>query len=333
MLIAVDAMGGDYSPREAVKAAVESVADYPMDIALVGKKHVLEMLLRKQKGKDRISIVEASEVVDCNEDAIQAVQNKPDSSVAVAARMVKEGKAAGFISVGSTGATAVAAFLNLPMVPGIERGALCVVLDVNQPKPCCFIDCGINPNCQPLFLVQFAQMATIFAQRVLDIHSPSVGLLNIGEEENKGNSLAKETHHRLKLMEGLNFIGNAEPNEILRGKADVIVMDGFTGNIIVKTIEGYSEIVENLLAMGDIAKIDQYLTGSALVQYTELAATVRRLDYKEYGGGIVLGLEGNVVIGHGRSRAKAIKSCITLCYQAANRNVVEAIKNATYATE
>jgi glycerol-3-phosphate acyltransferase PlsX len=333
MLIALDAMGGEYSPREAVKAAVEAVADYPMDIALVGKKPVLEMLLRKQKGKDRISIVEASEVVEDNEDAIQAVQNKPDSSVAVAARMVKEGKAAGFVSVGSTGAAVVAAFLNLPMVPGIERGALCCVIDVNQPKPICVIDIGINPNCQPLFLVQFAQMGNIFAERVLDIRSPRIGLLNNGEEEKKGNALTKETHQRLKLMEGLNFIGNVEPFEVLRGKADVIVMDGFTGNILVKTIEGYSEIVENLLAMGDIAKIDQYLTGSALVQYTELAATVRRLDYKEVGGGILLGLEGNVVIGHGRSRAKAIKNCIVLCYQAANHNMVEAIKNATYATE
>jgi glycerol-3-phosphate acyltransferase PlsX len=134
-------------------------------------------------------------------------------------------------------------------------------------------------------------------------------------------------------MEGLNFIGNVEPFDILRGKADVVVMDGFTGNILVKTIEGYSEIVENLLAMGEIAKIDQYLTGSALVQYTELAATVKRLDYKEVGGAVLLGLEGIAVIGHGRSRAKAIKNCISLCYQAANRNVVETIKNATYATE
>jgi len=333
MIIAVDAMGGDYSPREAIKAALDSVADYPMDIALVGKKPVLEMLLRKQKDKGRISIVDASEVVEDNEDAIQAVQNKPDSSVAVAARMIKEGKAAGFVSVGSTGASVVAAFLNLPMVPGIERGALCAIFETNQIKPCCIIDCGVNPNCQPLFLVQFAQIATIFAERVLDIHSPRVGLLNNGEEEKKGNSLTKETHQRLKVMEEINFIGNIEPFDILRGKADIVVMDGFTGNVLIKTIEGYSEIVENLLAMGEIAKVDQYLTGSALVQYTELAATVKRLDYKEVGGAVLLGLEGNVVIGHGRSRAKAIKNCIALCYQAANRNVIETIKTANYATE
>jgi glycerol-3-phosphate acyltransferase PlsX len=176
-------------------------------------------------------------------------------------------------------------------------------------------------------------MATIFAERVLDIHSPRIGLLNNGEEEKKGNSLTKETHQRLKLTKGINFIGNVEPFDVLRGKADVVVMDGFTGNILIKTIEGYSEIVENLLAMGEIAKVDQYLTGSALVQYTELAATVKRLDYKEVGGAVLLGLEGNVVVGHGRSRAKAIKNCIILCYQAVNRNVVETIKNATYATE
>jgi glycerol-3-phosphate acyltransferase PlsX len=137
----------------------------------------------------------------------------------------------------------------------------------------------------------------------------------------------------LKVIQGLNFLGNVEPFDILRGKADIVVMDGFSGNIIIKTIEGYSEIVENLLAMGEIAKVDQYLTGSALVQYTELATMVKRLDYKEVGGAILLGLEGIVIIGHGRSRAKAIKNCLTLCYQAASRNVVEKIKNATYATE
>lgn len=333
MLIAVDAAGGEYAPREVVKAAVEATRDYPMEIALVGNKPIIEMLLHRYKNPRGISIVPASQVVEFNEDAIQGVQNKPDSSVAVAARMVKEGEATGFVSMGSTGAAVVAAFLNLKAISGVDRAALCVVVDLNQPKPTCIIDAGVNVNCKPLFLVQFAQMASIFAKQVLDIKSPRVGLLNNGEEEIKGNSLARETHQRLKVTEGLNFVGNIEGFDVFKGKADIIVTDGFTGNVLIKTIEGYSETMQNLLALGQMAKIDQYLTGSALVQYAELAATVRRLDYNNYGGAILLGLEGNAVVGHGRSLAKAIKSAIVLCYQAATHNVVEAIKNAKYATE
>ncbi|MBM4446368.1 MAG: phosphate acyltransferase PlsX [Chloroflexi bacterium] len=332
MLIAVDAMGGDYAPREVIKGAIEAAREFPIDIALVGNKPVLEMLLRRYSRKPNISIIEASQVVEQDEDPIQGVQNKPDSSVVVGARLVKDGIADGFISAGSTGAAVVASFLNLKAVEGVQRLAVCAVAYLNQPQPTLIIDSGVNVNCRPIFLVQFAQIANILAEQVLDISSPRVGLLNVGSEELKGSTLAKEAHQLIKKTD-LNFIGNIEGFDVLHGKADVIVTDGFTGNVLIKTIEGYSQVVQSLLELGQAAKIDRYLTGAALAQYVQLTATVKNLDYKEYGGGCLLGLEGNIVIAHGRSRAKAIKSAIYLAYHAARQGIVEAIKNGHYASE
>jgi glycerol-3-phosphate acyltransferase PlsX len=332
MLIAVDAMGGDYAPREVIKGAIEASKEFPVDIALVGNKHVIEMLLRRYSRKPNIQIIEASQVVEQDEEPVQGVQNKPDSSLCVGARLVRDGIADGFVSAGSTGAVVVASFLNLKMVAGIERLAVCAVAYLNQPQPSLIIDCGVNVNCRPIFLVQFAQLASILAGKVIGISSPRVGLLNVGEEELKGNTLAKETHQLLKKTD-LNFIGNIEGFDVLQGKADVIVTDGFTGNVLVKTIEGYSQVIQSLLEIGQTARIDRYLTGSALAQYVQLQATVKNLDYKEYGGACLLGLEGNIVIAHGRSRAKAITSAIYLAYHAAKQGIVEAVKDGHYASE
>ncbi|MBN2462374.1 MAG: phosphate acyltransferase PlsX [Dehalococcoidia bacterium] len=332
LLIAVDAAGGEYAPREVIKGAIEAVKEFPIDIALVGNKPVLEMLLRRSARKSNISIVQASQVIVDGEEPIQAVQNKPDSSVAVGVKMVKDGVADGFVSAGSTGATVVASFLNLKAIEGVQRLALCAVAYLNQPQPTLIIDAGVNVNCRPIFLVQFAQLASILGEKVVDIHSPRVGLLNVGAEEVKGNTLAKEAHQLLKKTD-LNFIGNMEGFDVLQGKADVIVTDGFTGNVLVKTIEGYSQVVQSLLELGQVAQIDHYLTGAALAQYVQLNATVKNLDYKEYGGACLLGLEGNIVVAHGRSRAKAITSAIYLAYHSAKQRIVEAIKNGKYASE
>ncbi len=332
MLIAVDAAGGEYAPREVVKGAIEAVKDYPIDIALVGNKPVIEMLLRRSTRKSNITIVQASQVVMNDEEPIQTVQNKPDSSVVVGVNLLKDGTADGFVSVGSTGATVVASFLGLNLVQGIERLAICAVADLNHPEPTLIIDVGVNVNCRPIFLVQFAEMASILAQQVLGISSPRVGLLNNGEEELKGNTLTREAHQLLKKTK-LNFIGNVEGFDVLAGKADVIVTDGFTGNVLIKTIEGYSQVIQSLLELGQAAKIEEHLTGTALAQYVQLTSVVKKLDYKEYGGAYLLGVNGNVVIGHGRSRAKAIKSAIYLAYLGARQGVVEAIKNGKYASE
>jgi len=332
MLIAVDAMGGDYAPREVIKGAIEAAKEYPTDIALVGNKPVLEMLLRRYSRKPNLTIIEASQVVEHDEDPIQVVQNKPDSSVVVGARLVKDGIADGFVSAGSTGAMVVASFLNLKLIEGLQRLAVCAVAYLNQPQPTLIIDCGVNVNCRPIFLVQFAQLGNILAEQVLDINSPRVGLLNVGEEELKGNTLAREAYQLIKKT-NLNFIGNIEGFDIMQGKADVIVTDGFTGNVLIKTIEGYSQVIQSLLELAQAAKTDRYLTGAALARYVQLTSAVKNLDYREVGGACLLGLEGNIVIAHGRSRAKAIKSAIYLAYHAARQGIVEAIKNGQYATE
>jgi len=325
-------MGGDYAPREVIKGAIEAAREFPIEIALVGNKPVIEMLLRRYSRKSNLSIIEASQVIEQDEDPIQGVQNKPNSSVAVGARLVKDGIADGFVSAGSTGATVVASFLNLKAVEGVDRLALCVVAYLNQPQPTLIIDAGVNVNCRPIFLVQFAQLASIVAEQVIGINSPRVGLLNIGSEELKGNTLTKEAHQLMKKTD-LNFIGNIEGFDILQGKADIVVTDGFTGNVLIKTIEGYSQVVQSLLELGQTAQIDQYLTGAALAQYVQLNATVKNLDYKEYGGACLLGLEGNIVVAHGRSQSKAIISAIYLAYHAARQGIVEAIKNGKYASE
>jgi len=331
VIIAVDAEGGDYAPREIVKGAIEAVRAYPVEVVLVGRKSILEMLLRRYSKVSGVSIVDATEVVRGDEEPIQAVQSKPNSSVVVGAKLVRDGIVDGFVSAGSTGATVVASFLNLKMVPCIERMALCAVADLNQPQPTLIVDVGVNVNCKPIFLVQFAQLANILAKQVLAIESPRVGLLNVGEEEVKGSTLAREAYQMLKKA-NLNFIGNVEGFDVLRGKADIIVTDGFTGNVLIKTIEGYSEVVQELLELGEMAQIDQYLTGPALAQYVQLASVVRKLDYTQYGGACLLGLEGNIVIAHGRSRAAAIRNAIYLAYLAARQGIVEAVKAGTYAT-
>ena len=332
MLIAVDAMGGEYAPREVIKAAVEAVKELPLDIALVGNRTILEMLLRRSTRKSNITIVQASQVIMDGEEPIQAVQNKPDSSVAVGVRLVKDGIADGFVSAGSTGAVVVASFLSLGIVKGIERVALCAVFEPTQPNPTLLIDVGVNPNCRPIFLVQFAQLANILAEHVFGINSPRVALLNNGAEEIKGNTLAKETHQILKKT-NLNFIGNVEGFDVLRGKADIIVMDGFTGNVLVKTIEGYSEVIQNLLELQEASELDRQLAGAALAQYVQMVSAIKKLDYKEVGGACLLGVNGNVIITHGRSRAKTIKNAIHLAYLTARQRVIEAIKNGKYASE
>jgi glycerol-3-phosphate acyltransferase PlsX len=332
MLIAVDAMGGEHAPREVVKGAVEAVKEFATDIALVGNKTVLEMLLRRYKRRSNISIVQASEVIMEGEEPIQAAQTKQDSSIVVGVNLVRDGIADGFVSAGSTGAIVVASFLSLGVVNGIERVALCAVFEPTQPNPTLLIDVGVNPNCRPIFLVQFAQLANILAERVFGINSPRVGLLNNGAEEIKGNTLAKETHQLLKKT-NLNFIGNVEAFDVMKGKADVIVMDGFSGNILAKTIEGYSEIIQNLLELQEASELDRQLTGAALAQYVQMVSAIKKLDYKEVGGACLLGVNGNVVITHGRSRAETIKNAIHLAYLAARQGVIEAIKNGQYATE
>jgi glycerol-3-phosphate acyltransferase PlsX len=325
IVIAVDAAGGDYAPHEVVKGAAAAAEEYGAHVALVGRKALLEKLLRRYSVKSTLSIVEATQVIDCNESPMQAVRNKPDSSIVVGTRLVHDGFASAFVSAGNTGAVVGSAFINLERIEGVQRPALCSVVPVDSANPALIIDVGANVDCRPEFLLQFAQLATIFARGVLGIDSPRVGLLNGSEAGIESNPLAKESCQLLKDAK-LNFIGDVGGHEILTGKADVIVTDGFTGNVVLKTVEGLADIVQSLLPADRALEIARDLDGAALVQYARLSSIVGRLDYQEYGGACLLGINGNIIVAHGRSRAKAIKNAIHLAYKAAQAGVVRAIE-------
>ena len=325
MLIAVDADGGDYAPREIVKGAAEAAEEYKLDIALVGKKTVLDMLVRRYAKRQKFTVIETSQTITCSDNPLQAIRNKPDSSIVVGTKLVKERKVAAFVSAGNTGAVLTSAYLNLERIAGIKRPALCGIIHITN-KPVFLIDVGANVDCQPDFLLQFAYMGTAFASGFLEIDSPRVGLLNNGEEEIKGNALVKETFKLLQKTD-LNFVGNIEGQDILTDKADVIVADGFVGNIVLKTMEGFGDIFQNLLGIGQSFNVDTQLQGSALVHYVDLTSMVKRMDYKEYGGACLLGVNGTVIVAHGRSHSKAVKNAIHMAHRTVETGVVEAIKN------
>jgi glycerol-3-phosphate acyltransferase PlsX len=324
-IIAVDAAGGDYAPQEVVKGAAAAAEEYGVRVALVGRKALLQKLLRRYPAELNLTVVEATEVIDCNEPPVQAVRSKPDSSIVVGTKLVHDGFASAFVSAGNTGAVVGAAFLNLERIEGVQRPALCSVVPVDSTNPALLIDVGANVDCRPEFLVQFAQLATFFARGVLNIDSPRVGLLNGSEGRIESNLLANESFQLLKKT-NLNFIGNVGGHEILTGKADVIVTDGFTGNVVLKTVEGLADTVQNLLTADKAFEIARNLEGAALVHYTKLATMVGQLDYKECGGACLLGINGNIIVAHGRSRAKAIKNAIHLAYKTAEASVVQAIR-------
>ncbi len=332
MIIAVDAAGGDYAPHEVVKGSIAAAKEYGINVALVGRKAPLEMLVRRYTVEPTLTIIEATEVIGCNEPPVQAVRNKPDSSIVVGTKLVQDGTASAFVSAGNTGAVVCSAYVNLERIEGVQRPALCGVANIDAAKPFLLIDMGANVDCRPEFLVQFAQLATFFAKVVFCIDSPQVGLLNSSEVGVDANLLAKESYHLLKKTD-LNFIGNVGGQEILQGKADVIVTDGFTGNIVLKTIEGLGDMLHNLLGAERDFEIGSYLRDTALVHYTQLALMVRQTDYKEYGGACLLGVHGNIVVAHGRSQAAAIKNAIHLAHKAAQTGVVQAIRDGMCASE
>jgi len=298
-------------------------------VALVGSKAVLGKVAKRYATNSAFEIIEASQSISCNESPAEAVRSKPDSSIVVGINLVRDGTASAFVSAGNTGAVLCAALFNLHRVKGIERPALCGVLHINSAAPALLIDAGANADCRPSFLVQFAQLGAFFARGILGIEAPRVGLLNNGTEEMKGNLLARESYELLKNA-SLNFIGNIEGQDILKGKADVIVTDGFTGNIVLKTLEGLGGTLHNFMEEGQALRMDNNLQGSALVSYVQLGSMAKRMNYEEYGGASLLGINGNVVVAHGRSRAKAMKNAIHLAHRATHVKTLESIREGQY---
>jgi glycerol-3-phosphate acyltransferase PlsX len=329
MIIAVDAVGGEY-PREIVEGAIKASEEYNIEVALVGNKGILHLMASRHMDKAKLSIVEASQVIEPHESPVKAVKGKPDSSIMVGINMVRDGKAAAFVSAGNTGAVVFGSLLNLGKIEGVERPALGSFLDITPTTPTLLIDSGANAECRPSHLVQFAYLGATYVQHILNIRHPSIRLLSNGEEETKGNRLIQESHSLLKKTK-LNFTGNIEGQDIAKKTTDVIVTDGFTGNIVLKTIEGLGDSFLSVVRQtGHVLSAAYHLQGRTLLTDIGLGSWVQRVDYREYGGACLLGVNGAIIVSHGRSQAKAIKNAIGLAKKTAERDICRIIKEVNY---
>ncbi|MFC2056990.1 phosphate acyltransferase PlsX [Chloroflexota bacterium] len=330
MIIAVDATGGEYAPHEIVKGAIKAAREYEVEIALVGRKEILYVLAGRHLGKLGMSIIDASQTIGSHESPIEAIRNKPDSSIAVGTNLVKDGSASAFVSAGNTGAVLYSALANLGKIQGIERPAIGTLININTTAPVFLIDSGANVECRPKHLVQFAQLGSTYIREIFGINSPRVGLLNNGEEEKKGNRLIRESY-QLLMRTKLNFTGNVEGQAISTGTTNIIVTDGFTGNVVLKTIEGLSTTwLYSLGQAGQVFSKAYSLPSRALHRDVGMDSWSKRLDYREYGGSCLLGVNGNIIIAHGRSRAKAVKNAIGLAKQTAERSIHQKIQEESY---
>jgi phosphate acyltransferase len=307
--IAVDAMGGDHAPKAEVDGAIRAVRHLPVEVILVGREDVLREELSSHPGWERlpIRIHHASEVVTMDDSAAKAMRAKKDSSIRVACRLMHDGVARGVVSAGNTGAVMATSKTINGMVRGVDRPALASVFPTVKGKPAVMLDVGANVDVTPDMLAQFALMGELYSRLIFHTENPRVGILSIGEEEHKGNELTKAATPILKQLP-INFIGNVEGRDLYTGHADVIVCDGFIGNVALKVSEGLVEVVRHLLQDSLKAsvsgKIGYLLSRSAFTEFK------KRVDYSEYGGAPLLGVKGCTIICHGRSNANAIKNAV-----------------------
>ena len=328
MRIAVDAMGGDHAPLVNVDGAIAAAQEYGIETLLVGKTESLARLVSDAGYRgDKIEIVEAPEVVTMEEPATAALRKKRNSSIRVAAHCVRDGRAAGLVSAGHTGAAMVSAKMVIGTIEGVDRPALAAILP-NLSGHCLLLDVGANPDARTPHFKEFAVMGSIYAQLVFGRRSPTIGLMSIGEEEGKGSATSKEAFKTLKET-GLNFVGNVEGRDVFNGKVDVIVTDGFTGNVILKVSEALAEMVENMLR----EEIKKTLKASVgfLLSRSAFRSFKSRIDYSEYGGAPLLGVKGCVIICHGRSSAKAVKNAIRLAAEFSRQGLAEKIQSSIAA--
>ncbi len=332
MKIAVDAMGGDYAPVEIVKGVIKAIHEYKgIEIILIGKQPLLHVLAGKQIKKLGISVVHAEQNIEFHEHPMEALRNKPDASIPVGIGLIKQGKADAFISAGSTGAVFAAALTMLGKVEGVSRPAIASIINLSHTRlPALLLDAGANADCRPQHMVQFAQLGNLYASRIFGLASPRIGLLSNGTEDTKGNRLTVETHQILRKS-GLNFIGNIEGNDLVNDVADIIVTDGFTGNILLKALEGLGESIVRIRGVEKAHTTgNPRLTGKSLSAAVGLSSFIRNMDYSEFGGACLLGVRGNVIISHGRSKAKAIKNAIGIANRTAEQNIAKALSEVKY---
>lgn len=310
--IAVDAMGGDNAPSEIVKGAVEAVSERPdITVCLTGQEDIIKKELEKYTyKKEQIEIVPASEVIETGEPPVNAIRKKKDSSIVVGMNLVKRGEADGFVSAGSSGAILVGGQVIVGRIKGVERPPLAPLIPTEKGFSL-LIDCGANVDARPSHLVQFAQMGSIYMEHVMGVKRPRVAIVNIGAEEEKGNTLVKETFPLLKECPGINFIGSIEAREIPHGGADVIVCEAFVGNVILKLYEGVGATMISMIKKGMMSSLRSKI--GALLIKPALKSTLKSFDASQYGGAPLLGLKGLVVKTHGSSKANEVKNSIIQC--------------------
>ena len=324
-VVAVDAMGGDNAPTEIVKGAIDAVNSCEdIKVILVGMEDVVNQELSKYEyNKDKIEVVNATEVIQTEEPPVNAIRRKKDSSIVVAMNLVKNNQADAFVSAGSSGAVLVGGQLIVGRIKGIERPPLAPLIPTKDGVAL-LIDCGANVDARPSHLVQFAKMGSIYMENIVGVKNPRVAIVNIGAEEEKGNALVKETFPLLKNCPDINFIGSIEARDIPKGEADVIVTEAFVGNVILKLEEGLASTLIQIIKEGMMSTTRSKLGG--LLVKPALKETLKTFDATEYGGAPLLGLKGLVVKIHGSAKAKetrkAIFQCVTFKEQRINEKIV-----------
>lgn len=322
--IAVDALGGDHAPAAVVDGAVAAARHLDVRVMLAGPSATLESLLEPHRrwGNPQLTVVEAPDVVGMADAPAATLRRKPRASIRVACDLVASGAASALVSAGNTGATVMAAYSAFGLLPGVDRPALATTIPT-RGRPAVLLDAGANAECRPQHLLQFAVMGTVYARVALGVERPRVGLLSIGEEETKGNELTREAHRLLRAAP-IDFIGNVEGREIYSGVADVIVCDGFTGNVVLKTSEGLVDAVERLL--GDELQGTFSSQVGYLLSRRAFRRFRRRVDYSEYGGAPLLGVAGLAVVCHGRSSSKAIRNAIAMAFRFASSDFIHRVE-------
>lgn len=325
MTIILDAMGSDKYPDPEIQGALDAAEMYNEKIILVGQRELIDYKLKALNTKGLpVSIVHAPEVLEMGDKAVASAKAKPQNSMAVGLELVKNGQGQAFVTAGNTGAALFVSAITLKRMPGVQRPVLTAIFPTRKGR-CVVCDIGANADCRPEFFPEFGTMGSIYAQKVLGVQNPRVGLLANGEERGKGNTLVKSTYPLMEAC-GLNFVGNIEPKELFAGEADVVLCDGFTGNIMLKTSEAVASLMKDMISEGIKSSLVSSLGG--LMVKPALKRVLRLIDPAEVGAAPLLGVNGLVFVGHGRSNARAITSAVGVAHQAIQADLFAHLEKA-----